>query len=177
MFIVKITTKSNASVARDFARFDDALAFAEYYLACCEPRHIQIDEETHREARCLMWAIIASNATTELVVIDKEPALRLRGYPDILYRSALYEALPEGFLNKATGEIVSQEYVKKALDGVLNLLRRWYGPEGTTIVREDWIRWWKASKNAICPCKVQDPCRGTFFFFFIWSRKEQQDRE
>jgi len=140
MYIVLITTRSNTLRSFSFSRFDDALAFAEYKLACYAPHHIQIDEVEGKKQRCLMWAITASDNTTELVIIDNEPALRLRGSSDILYRSALYEVRKEGFLYKVTGELLDSEYVKKTLDEIHNGLRRWYGPEGTEIIiRENWI--------------------------------------
>jgi len=139
MYEVLITNEDKIIAVR-FKSFDYALLYAEFYRACFQPMHIQIDCIEGKRQECLMWAITASDKTTIFAVIEGEPALRLKNYGDILYRSALYDLLPEEklFLNKATGELVSPSDVKQRLDKIYNSFFRWYGPEGGTevIVRE-----------------------------------------
>jgi len=138
-----IISNDEKVIAIRFKDFDDALDYAEFYLACFQPIHIQIDFVEGKREECLMWAITASNKTTDFAVVEGEPALRLRHYGDILYRSALYDLLPESraFLNKTTGEILSPSEVKAILDKIYNSFVRWYGPEGGTqvIVRENFV--------------------------------------
>jgi len=134
MFRVRMTSKSGKVKERKFRRFEDASAFAEWALRAIEPIHIQIDDDKG----CIMWAMTASDATTELVALgDGKAALRLRGYQDIVYKSSIFEgAAGSEFLDKTTGELVRPEVLKRKLDEILNELRRWYAPESTSIVRE-----------------------------------------